>query len=85
MTRHAISASLIAVTLMLGGAICLLPTSSAAPPNAVPLGNSVEQRIEMIGYLKEMVSQMREQNKLLREQNDLLKSGKLKVIVEPQR
>ena len=83
MTRRATWAVLIAAMVPLGGVLNLYRATDAAPPNPpVPLANAVEQRIEMIGHLKDIVSQLREQNKLLREQNDLLKSGKLKVIVD---
>ena len=83
MTRRATWAVLIAAVVLFGGVLNLYRASDAAPPNRpVPLGNAIEQRIEMIGHLKEIASQLREQNKLLREQNDLLKSGKLKVLVD---
>ena len=83
MTRRMTWAVLIAAAVLFGCVLDFHRTSDAAPPKApVPLANSVEQRIEMIGHLKEIVSQLREQNKLLAEQNNLLKSGKLKVIVD---
>jgi hypothetical protein len=44
------------------------------------LANAIEQRMEMIGELKQIAGLLREQNALLKEQNDLLKSGKIKVI-----
>ncbi|MCX7426858.1 MAG: hypothetical protein NTW96_14675 [Planctomycetia bacterium] len=83
MTRRATWVVTIAAIVLFGGVLNSYRATDAAPPNPpVPLGNEVEQRIEMIGQLKEIVSQLREQNKLLREQNDLLKSGKLKVLVD---
>jgi hypothetical protein len=83
MTRRTTWAVLIAATVLFGGVLSLYRASDAAPPDPpVPLGNDVEQRIEMISHLKDIASQMHEQNKLLREQNDLLKSGKLKVLVD---
>ena len=67
MTRRATWAVLIAAVVFFGGVLSLYRATDAAPPNPpVPLGNAVEQRIEMIGHLKEIVSQLREQNKLLR-------------------
>ena len=55
-------------------------TTDAAPAKGYPpFANSVEQRIEMVGQLKEI-------KELLREQNALLRSGKLRVVIsEPER
>ena len=54
-------------------------TTDAAPAKGYPpFANSVEQRVEMVGQLREI-------KELLREQNALLRSGKLKVVVsEPE-
>ena len=50
-------------------------TTDAAPPKAKqPFANAVEQRMEMVGELKEIKN-------LLKEQNALLRSGKVKVTV----
>ena len=55
-------------------------TTDAAPAKGYPpFANSVEQRVEMVGQLREI-------KELLREQNVLLRSGKLKVVVsEPEK
>jgi hypothetical protein len=51
-------------------------TTTAAVPkgNPPPFANAVQQRMEMIGHLKEI-------KELLKEQNALLRSGNLKVVV----
>ncbi len=44
------------------------------PPGSPPFANSVQQRAEMVGLLREI-------KQCLQEQNALLRSGKLKVVV----
>jgi len=49
--------------------------TDAAPPAAnLPFANSVEQRLDMIGQLKEVNAQLKELNALLR-------SGTLQVVI----
>ena len=50
------------------------PSASAQQKTTEPFANSVEQRQEIIGQLRELNAQ-------IKEQNSLLKSGKLEVIV----
>lgn len=67
---------------LLGCVLGLYQFTSAAPPaNSGPFANSIEQRLEMVGQLKEINAQLKEQNALLREQLTLLRSGQVKVIV----
>ncbi|NUQ64252.1 MAG: hypothetical protein HUU20_17420 [Pirellulales bacterium] len=63
------------------GVLSLYRATDAAPRGEPPFGNSVEQRMDQINYLKEISELLKEQNRLLREQNALLNSGKLQVVV----
>jgi hypothetical protein len=53
-------------------------STDAAPPSPrLPFANSVEQRFEMVGELKEI-------KELLKQQNEMLRNGTLRVVVVQQ-
>ena len=52
--------------------------SDAQSPPSQPFANAVEQRIEMIGQLREI-------NAELKAQNALLRSGTLKVVIDDKK
>ena len=71
MKRHALSAALLVMAIMVCVALGLYQTSQAAQKEA-PFPNSVQQRLDMINELKTISSLLREQNQLLKEQNTIL-------------
>jgi hypothetical protein len=69
--------------LILANVLCLCVlsfyrTSPAAPGKQIPFVNPAEQREIIIEELKQL-------NRLVKQQNALLSSGKLAVVVAPQR
>ena len=76
MRRRTGWALLIAANALCYCVLSFYQTTAAAPPkgNPPPFANAVQQRMEMIGHLKEI-------KELLKEQNALLRSGNLKVVV----
>lgn len=71
----------VAAAAALFGVLSLYQANAAAPRAEAPFGNSMEQRLDQISYLKEIRDLLQQQNALLREQNALLNSGKLQVVV----
>lgn len=76
MRRRTGWALLIAANALCYGVLSFYQTTTAAVPkgNPPPFANAVQQRMEMIGHLKEI-------KELMKEQNALLRSGNLKVVV----
>ena len=76
MSRRSGWALLIAANALIYYVLSFYQSSPAAPPNPrLPFANSVEQRFEMVGELREI-------KELLKEQNKLLRDGKLRVVVQ---
>ena len=80
MTRRTGWALLLAANLLCYWVLSFYKTTDAAPPKAgPPFANAVQQRMEMIGLLRDIKD-------LLKEQNALLRSGNLRVVVsEPEK
>jgi hypothetical protein len=76
MTLKSKWALLIGANALIYCVLSFYQSSPAAPANPkLPFANSVEQRMEMVGELREI-------KQLLQEQNKLLSQGKIRVVVE---
>ena len=76
MKRRTGWALLIAANALCYCVLSFYRTTDAAPPKpGPPFANAVQQRMEMVGELKEI-------KQLLKEQNALLRSGNLGVVVK---
>lgn len=76
MRQRAAWAVLLAANALCWGVLSFYQTSDASQKTGgqPPFANSVEQRLEMVGYLRDI-------RDLLKEQNALLQSGGVKVVV----
>ena len=76
MRRRTAWTILIAANVLFYCMLSFYQTTDAAGPrkNPPPFASSIDQRMEMVGELREIKN-------LLKEQNALLRSGKLQVVV----
>lgn len=74
--RFASALGLIAVFVTCGVLSFYQITNAAPPVPSGPFANSVEQRADIVGQLREVNNQLKEMNALLR-------AGTLKVVIVP--